>query len=233
MQTENHQQAPTLIKILLILLQLEAHRADKELCVQYAKVLVNVNQIVNDKLSIMKNLILILAIATLVSCKKETVATQVAKPETSIYKDTILNLKIDSNISNETILTDTIARQTLNQYFKNKGFMLQSEVDADLNIPRLSQNKDKNVIAFDTLLVINNHSGIVSYWNAKPNTVGHCVQPHHAIIVADTKNFKITNEDFLPETFALDSIKNKVIFGYSYNCVADKIIRKYKFNLKK
>lgn len=181
----------------------------------------------------MKNLFLFLAIATLISCKKETVATQVSKPETSVYKDTILNLKIDSNISNKTILTDTIAQQTLNAYFKNKGFMLQSEVDEDLNIPRLPQNKDKNVIAFDTLLVINNHSGIVTYWNAKPNAVGHCVQPHHAMIVADNDNFKITNEDFLPETYVLDSIKNKIIFGYSYNCVADKIIKKYKFNLKK
>lgn len=180
----------------------------------------------------MKNLFLFLAIATLVSCKKETVATQVSKSETSIYKDTILNLKIENNLANKTILTDTIARQTLNNYFKNKGFMLQSEIDEDLNIPRLPKNKNKTVIAYDTLLPINKHSGIVFYWNAKPNAVGHCVQPHHAIIVGDAENFKITNEDFLPETFVLDSIKNNVIFGYSYNCVEDKIIMKYKFNLK-
>ncbi len=180
----------------------------------------------------MKNLILILAIVAFVSCKKETVAIQVSKPETSVYKDTILNLKIESNLGNKTILTDTIAQQTLNNYFKNKGFMLQSEVDVDLNIPRLPQNKDKNVIAFDTLLVINNHSGIVSYWNAKPNAVGHCVQPHHAIIVADAGNFKIISEDFLDSTFALDSIKNNVVFGYSYNCAMDKIIKKYTFTIK-
>jgi hypothetical protein len=180
----------------------------------------------------MKNLILFLALATLVSCKKETVVTQVTKPETAVYKDTILNLKIEANVSNTTILTDTIAMQTLNKHFKNKGFMLQSEIDEDLNIPRLPKNKNKNVIEFDSLLLIDNHSGIVSYWNAKPNAVGHCVQSHHAIIVADKDDFKITNEDFLPETFVLDSIKNKTIFGYSYNCAADKIIKKYTFTIK-
>jgi hypothetical protein len=180
----------------------------------------------------MKNLILILAIATLVSCKKEAVATQVSKPKMSIYNDTILNLKIHSNLGNKTILTDTIARQTLNKYFKSKGFMLQSEIDKDLNIPRLPKNKSKTVIEFDTLLLIDNHSGIVSYWNAKPNAVGHCLQPNHAIIVATEQDFKITNEDFLGSAFALDSVKNNVIFGYSYNCAADKIIKKYKFNFK-
>ena len=177
----------------------------------------------------MKNLLLILAIATLVSCKKETVVTNVSKPETAVYKDTILNLKIESNLGNKTILTDTIAMQTLNQYFKNKGFMLQSEVDEDVNIPRLPENKNKNVIEFDSLLLIDNHSGIVSYWNAKPNAVGHFVQPHHAIIVATEQDFKITNEDFLDSTFVLDSIKNNVIFGYKYNAMARKIVSNYKF----
>jgi hypothetical protein len=181
----------------------------------------------------MKNLLLILATVALISCKKETVVTQVTKPETAVYKDTILNLKIEGNPINKTILTDTIAMQTLNKYFKNKGFMLQSEIDEDLNIPRLPKNKNKNVIEFDSLLLIDNHSGIVSYWNAKPNAVGHCVQPHHAIIVADKDDFMITNEDFLPETFVLDSIKNKTIFGYSYNCAADKIIKKYTFTIKR
>jgi hypothetical protein len=181
----------------------------------------------------MKSLILFLAIATLVSCKKETLVTQVTKPETSIYKDTILNLKIDANVGNKTILTQEIAEQTLNNYFKNKGFMLQSEIDEDLNIPRLPKNKIKNVIEFDTLLLIDNNSGIVSYWNAKPNAVGHCVQLHHSIVVADAVSFKITNEDFLSETYVLDSIKNKTIFGYSYNCAADKIIKKYTFTIKR
>lgn len=181
----------------------------------------------------MKKAILFLLIATLISCKKETVVTNVTKPEMSICKDSILNLKIESNLGNKTILTNEIAEKTLNKYFKNKGFMLQSEVDEDVNIPRLPENKNKNVIEFDSLLLIDNHSGIVSYWNAKPNAVGHCVQPHHSIIVATEQDFKITNEDFLPETYVLDSVKNNVIFGYSYNCAADKIIKKYTFTIKR
>ncbi len=177
----------------------------------------------------MKNLILFIALATVISCKKETVATQVTKPETSIYKDTIINLKIEDNVGNKTILTDTIAMQTLNNHFKNKGFMLQSEIDEDLNIPRLPKNKNKNVIEFIDLLLINNHSGIVQYYNHKPNEVGSRVQPHNAIVVADAKDFKITNEDFLDSTFALDSVKNNFIFGYKYDAMAQKTLQNYKF----
>jgi hypothetical protein len=177
----------------------------------------------------MKNLTLFLAIATLISCKKEAVATQVSKPETAVYKDTILNLKIEGNLENKTILTDAITRLTLNKYFKNKGFMLQSEIDEDLNIQRLPKNKNKNVIEFIDLLLINNHSGIVQYYNHKPNEVGSRVQPHNAIVVADAKDFKITNEDFLDSTFALDSVKNNVIFGYKYNAMDRKIVHNYKF----
>jgi hypothetical protein len=184
----------------------------------------------------MKKIILFLAIATLVSCKKETVATQIIKPETPIYKDTILNLKIDANLDNKTILTDTIARQTLNKYFKSKGFMLQSEVDEDLNISRLPQNKNKNVIAFLELKSFNNQIGILSYFNAAQGAVGHCVQPHCAIISNSENGIAISNEDFLPTNFKIDSIKiidNKhIIYSNDYDCYNNKSLKKYRIELK-
>lgn len=190
----------------------------------------------------MKSTLLILVFATILfSCKK----TETKKIETTTinskikiddFQDTIVNIVSKKTIVNQNVINDKTATKTLNAYFKSKGFLIQSEINEDLNIPRLPKNKGKNVIEFSEIMLFNNQLGVISYYNAKPNAIGHCVQPHKAIISNSEKGLVISDEDFLPNNFTIDSVKtienNYIIYSDDYNCYHNKSLKKYRIKLK-
>jgi hypothetical protein len=66
---------------------------------------------------------------------------------------------------------------------------------------------------------------------------GNCYQPHKAMIVNISNKFYITNTDFIPDNFSIDSIKQdkKFIYIYSkeYDCGNHTYNRAYCMRIKK
>ena len=190
----------------------------------------------------MKNTLILLVLAiTLFSCKKTE--PEINKPKTvniktvkDTFLDTIVNIFNIEMTENQNFITNKMATETLNNYFKSKGFLIQSEINKDLNIPRLPKNKGKNVIEFLELFLFNKQLGIITYFNAPAGAVGHCVQPHLAVISYSNNGLLISNEEFLPPNFSIDSVKiidNKpVIYSRDYDCYNNKFLKKYRIELK-
>ncbi len=182
----------------------------------------------------MKKSLIIFGFAMLVfSCKK-------TEPKTvdtlKTIKDTIVSIVTIHQIENQNLITNEIAVSTLNNYFKSKGFLIQSEIDQDLNIQRLPKNKGKQVIDFVEVKWFTNQLGLISYFNLKPGEVGHCVQPHYALLSNAENGFAISNEEFLPTNFIIDSLKTiegkRIIYANNYDCHTHKVLKKYKIEIK-
>jgi hypothetical protein len=129
-----------------------------------------------------------------------------------------------------------MAANALHNYFKAKGFLIQSEINENLNLPRLSQNKGKNVIEFVGVNWFSNELGVIYYYNAPVGAVGHCVQPHNAIISNSEKGLTISNEEFLPTNFCIDSVKiidkKHIIYANDYDCFNNVVVKKYRIVIK-
>jgi hypothetical protein len=183
----------------------------------------------------MKNTLLILALAiTLFSCKKNEIKTETKIIET--FQDTIVNIELVNPVVSQDSISTEKATQTLYAHFKSKGFLIQDEIEKDLNLARLPENKGKNVIGFSELFLFNNQLGIVTYYNAEPGAIGHCIQPHLALISNTVSGLVVSNEEFLPPNFTIDSLKienNKpIIYSRDYNCYTKEFLKKYKIQLK-
>lgn len=146
--------------------------------------------------------------------------------------DTIIVLKKDVTSFKERVLTSKIAKSILYNHFRKKGYLIQEELKG------ISKNNESEIcVLYDTIFKLkNSSSAIISYWLSPPYSSGHCFQPSKAIIINTDNGYKITNEDFIPTSFAIDSVKtisnNDIIFGYEYDCVEDNVIRKLIITLK-
>lgn len=191
----------------------------------------------------MKNTLLILAVAiTLFSCKKNESKIEtktVTKTESKVVEtiqDTVVTIERVNTIENKDAISTEMATQTLYAHFKSKGFLTQAEIEEKPSIRWLPKNKGKKAIEFSELFLFNNQLGIVTYWNAEPGAIGHCVQPHLALISNSVNGLAISNEEFLTPNFTIDSLKmedNKpIIYSRDYNCYTKEFLKKYKVQLK-
>ena len=77
---------------------------------------------------------------------------------------------------------------------------------------------------------------IITYWLTPPYASGHCWQPHKAIILDTDNGYRITNEEFIPDNFAIDSVLNKeghvTIYGYDYDCGDHKVLKYIRARIK-
>ncbi len=184
----------------------------------------------------MKNSLLILATVLIIfSCKKmENI--KINTVENTIFKDSVLSILPKNSSNSQQNITVELATATLNSHFKSKGFLIQAEIEKDLDIPRLPKNKSKNVIEFIDLKLFSNQLGVISYYNAPVGAIGHCVQPHNALISISEKGLILSNEEFLSPNFTIDSLKmedNKpIIYSRDYNCYTKEFLKKYKIQLK-
>jgi hypothetical protein len=191
----------------------------------------------------MKNTLLILALATtLFSCKKTEIKTEtkiVTKTESKIvekFQDTIVNIKSVKPVENQDSISTENATKTLYAHFKSKGFLTQDEIEKEPGIRWLPKNKGKNVIEFSELFLFNSQLGVITYWNAEPGAIGHCVQPHLALISNSVNGLAISNEEFLSPNFTIDSLTieddKPIIYSRDYNCYTKEFLKKYKIQLK-
>lgn len=62
------------------------------------------------------------------------------------------------------------------------------------------------------------------------------IHPHNTIISATEIGYKITNEDFVPPNFVIESMENDtkktIVQAYNYDCPNYKILKHYKMQLK-
>ena len=136
-------------------------------------------------------------------------------------------------------LTDSLARVILNYYYKRKGVF--SEGERQYMDPR-KDNSDKLFVQYDKIFFadFNNDTlpdAVVSFWLNPIGASGHCYQPHKAIIMDTDNGYELTNEDFIPENFMIDSIGKingrHVIFGYDYDCGNHQALRRLRITLTK
>jgi hypothetical protein len=125
-------------------------------------------------------------------------------------------------------ITKEISAEVLYKHFQSKGYYIQDKLspsDTDtLDASRLS------VSFCDIVSLGNNRNYLILYWIAMPFESGHCIQPHKAILANGSKGYYITNEDFIPLTYTIDSLKeqngNAVIISSDYDCVDREVKRK-------
>lgn len=186
-----------------------------------------------------KPLLILLLAAILFCCTKKQPQTKLNTQSEAFenFRDTIVKITPLKLFENKIVVTNEIAANTLHNHFKSKGFLIQSDIDENLNIPRLPQNKGKNVIEFVGVNWFNNDLGVIYYYNAPVGSVGHCVQPHNAIISNSEIGLTISNEEFIPVNFSIDSTKtidNKyIIYAIDYDCYDKVVLEKYRIEIEK
>ena len=196
----------------------------------------------------MKNYIILLTVFLLVSFDNKTTSKQGEIPVIQNLSETdsistvdttiILTGIVKSNFNGKN-LNDSIAKKILYTYFKDKGCY-----NSD-NLPDLDKltdaDKDKLSVSFNEIFITElngnkNEDAIISYWLTPLYANGHCWQPHKAIILDTDKGYKITNEDFIPDNFAIDSVLNKegqvTIYGYDYDCGNHKVLKYIRAKIK-
>ncbi len=190
-----------------------------------------------------KIILLFLMITSILSCKKENTLVRKKKTSNISFHDTILRLNnVERSTTKEIYLTENLAKHTLYKYFKNKGYLIESELKGDFSELELPEYKRKKSIDFVAFFKVNlngkiKNDAIISYYNCEPYENGHCVQPHKAVIIDTKDGFKITNEEFLPTNFVIDSAKNEngktFIYSYDFECANNKIKKYYRIEIEK
>ena len=137
-------------------------------------------------------------------------------------------------------LNDSVAKNVLYNHFRLKGLLTSDNLP---NIAKLTK-KDKANLSVEFLSIfktnLNNNKysdAVITYWLTPPYAIGHCWQPHKAIITDSDTGYQITNEEFIPDNYAVDSIltvKGQVtILGYDYDCGNNKTLKNFKVRLAK
>ena len=160
-------------------------------------------------------------------------------------KNNIETIDSTINISNFTTskysginLSTLLAKQILYNHFKNKGYLISDYLPNELS----KSDYQKTCVEFDTIFFLNLNNdkfsdAIVDYWLTPPNASGHCWQPHKAIIIDTDKGYKITNEEFIPTNYCIDSIvtinNRTMIIGYDYDCGSGEVLKYFRLTINK
>lgn len=173
---------------------------------------------------------------------KQTATIQVldtisAPPTLDTLDTTILIDKLLPSSYNGPKLNKALVQKVLKAQFKKKGYLVSPNEFDDL----AQEYHGEIEMTFDTFYNADiNHNqfpdAIVAYWLAPPMSSGHCIQPQYAIIIDQGKKYVVTNEDFIPTNFPIDSVvsrKNQTtIFAHDYECANFKILRYLHIHLK-
>jgi hypothetical protein len=153
--------------------------------------------------------------------------------------DTVIEL---NNIALSTYsgpnLTKRLAKAVLYKHFKGPDVI--SDDDTLSTIEIANANGDLLRIEYDTIYPIDlNHNrfkdALITYWLAPAYGSSHCYQPYRAIIIDTDTGYTITNRDFIPDNFLIDSVVpdngRYTIYGSDYECANNRMLRKIKVSL--
>ncbi len=136
-------------------------------------------------------------------------------------------------------LTESMAKNILYTHFQERGFYTEYAKpsfekfrDVDNYIPCAEYAR----IFFVDLNGNKKRDAVISYWFDPAYTNGHCVQPHYAIIADTDKGYQVTDKEFIPPSFILDSIavnrQQVVIHCKEYECANKRVLRNLVLKLK-
>ncbi|MEO6454791.1 MAG: hypothetical protein ABIN97_11995 [Ginsengibacter sp.] len=166
----------------------------------------------------------------LIELNKEPSAAISKAERLSLLDTTIVLADTKSAYMSNKNLTAKEAKALLYKYFKEKGITTRNELrDVSLN------STERLCVDYDTIyqLQTNKYSGaIVSYWLGPADLNGNCFQPSKAVILNTIEGYKITNEEFIPTNYIIDSVIKSNICGYDYECGGRGTIRYWKVTLK-
>jgi hypothetical protein len=192
-------------------------------------------------MKIRNNLTLIILLV-FVACKNHTgIIDSSAKPN----KESLTEISADKNLSfldtiiflsgtkdsykTSRTLSEKEAQTVLYKYFAKKGIKTRNE------LKDTSYSKETLCVEYDTIYRVqtNRFSGaIISYWLGPTDLNERCFRPTAAIILNTKAGRKITNEEFIPSNYAIDSVIKSTIYGYDYECGGRGVIRYLKVTLK-
>ncbi len=129
-------------------------------------------------------------------------------------------------------LNDSIAKAILFSYYKKKGYANSENLSHQGR--HVDIKDDELVIDYDKIFVadINDNrrtDAIITFWMSPSHASGHCWQTHKALIVDTDHGYEITNEEFIPTNFTIDSVVKSngrlTLFGYDYDCENHKTLQ--------
>lgn len=198
-------------------------------------------------------LIYFLSFAIFIACNntkteigKDPINQDLAQTQT-LLKDSLVTLDTTITLKNVVSggnykgkkLTENLAEKVLYKHFAMKGGYTRKNVPDSL----LNHDGDEPmIIEYDTIYTMNLNDdkyedAIITYYWAPYDLNGHCFRPRFAIITNSNTGYEISNEDFVPDDFYIDSIKiegsQNLIFGGFSNCGRRfELYRNFKLNLK-
>ena len=158
----------------------------------------------------------------------------------STFDTTIVLSGIVHSTTSGVELNDSIATTVLYNHFKRQGYFTADSLPNASKL--LKKNKGKLSVEFDKIYKINLNNNrysdaVITYWLTPISANGHCWQPHKAIILDTDNGYQITNEQFIPDNYAIDSVSTAlgktIIYGYDYDCAHNKTLKNIKVHLSK
>jgi hypothetical protein len=189
-------------------------------------------------------LIFIIFITFKIKSNEENLHTNfnLMKQDSIPFLDTIINLKnIENSIYSGRNLTIKLAKNILYNHFKSKGYFVETQFIDGYPVISDTLIEPAECVYFDTIYKINLNNNkysdaVISYWINLPLASGNCLQPEKAIIIDTDDGYRITNEDFIPENYTIDSViikdNQSIIFGYEYDCNEHIAIKTFRIKLK-
>jgi hypothetical protein len=182
---------------------------------------------------ILRNIAIISFVGVTASCSQK-------KHEPSIpvsCLDSSINLQVRKSNYSGPQLTREIATEIIDSYFTKQNAYTKETV------PEIVRDSDVNklVVEFDTIYFTNLNNNkypdaIVQYWLDPIGANGTCVLPHKAIISDTDSGYKLTDRDFIPINYCIDSVSDisdsVFMFGYFYDCGNKKILRQLRISLR-
>lgn len=121
-------------------------------------------------------------------------------------------------------LTDSLAKKVLYAHFTKKGYYTSENRPAlerimDMDNPKLCVD----YFGMDTIDFNGNNrtDAVVAYWLEAPYANGNHLQLQKAVIVDTDRGYKVTNEEFIPEYYEIDSLRNENNTVILYGKVCD------------
>lgn len=159
---------------------------------------------------------------------------------TSIFDTTVMLIGINKSNYRSSELNDSLAKTVLYEHFIKRGFWTADNLPNATNMKK--ENKERLCVEFTSIFktsLNNNNSSdaVITYWLTPLHAVGNCWQPHKAIILDTDKGYQVSNEEFIPDNYVVDSVKTVndqvLIYGYEYECARDKILKNLRIRLSK
>lgn len=155
--------------------------------------------------------------------KDSTVLENASSTTLPLLDTTIILKRIKNHPGFSKNITEKEGQLALYRYFDRKGV-----------VSGPSSDQEKVCVDYDTLYPV--HTGrfsgaIISYWLGECDLNGHCFQPSKAIISRTISGLRVSNENFIPTNFTIDSTAGPIVYGYDYDC-GDGILRSIKITLQ-